>query len=93
MITHTLSLIMHAYVLHDQRYADSSGTQRDEEGGRGGGGSEGEEEMFVISRNSLVTPVEMVGADKIHQKTRSANTVCIHKILNTIIIIIVTKYS
>lgn len=79
---------MYVYVLHDQRYADSSGTQRDEEGG-----SEGEEEMFVISRNSLVTPVEMVGADKIHQKTRSANTVCIHKILNTIIIIIVTKHS
>lgn len=31
---------------------------------------EEEEEMFVISRNSLVTPVEMVGADKVNKKTR-----------------------
>lgn len=28
--------------------------------------------MFVISRNKLVTPVEMVGADKINKATRSA---------------------
>ena len=30
--------------------------------------------MFVISRNNLVTPVEMVGADKINKKTRSVFT-------------------
>ena len=47
-----------------QRYADA---RNETEGGEGGGGGE---EMFVISRNSLVTPVEMVGADKITEKTR-----------------------
>ena len=39
------------------------------EGGGGGGGEE--EKMFVISRNKLVTPVEMIGADKINKTTRS----------------------
>lgn len=30
--------------------------------------------MVVISRNNLMTPVEMVGADKINKKTRSVFT-------------------
>ena len=43
----------------------------------GGGGGKKEEEMFVISRNNLVTPVEMVGADKINKKTRSVKILII----------------
>ena len=42
-----------------------------------GGGGGKEEEMFVISRNNLVTPVEMVGADKINKKTRSVKLLSI----------------
>ena len=58
-----------------QRYADvgdPSAAGSEAEGGVGGGG----EEMFVVSRNSLVTPVEMVGADKINKKTRLATDCC-----------------
>ena len=40
--------------------------------------------MFVVSRNNLVTPVEMVGADKVNKTTRSASH--IHTLLNTLII-------
>lgn len=49
-----------------QRYADT---------GEGGGGG-GDKEMFVISRNRLVTPVEMVGADKINKTTRLVILYC-----------------
>ena len=58
--------------LHTQRYGETNNTtEREEgEGEAGGGGGKGEEEMCVISRNNLVTPVEMVGADKINKKTR-----------------------
>ena len=44
----------------------------------GGEGGKKEEEMFVISRNNLVTPVEMVGADKINKKTRSVKLLIIN---------------
>ena len=54
-----------------QRYAETSAETTERGGGGGGGGGKGEEDMFVISRNSLVTPVEMVGADMIKKKTRS----------------------
>lgn len=50
-----------------QRYA---GDWESGEGGGGGTEGGGEEKMYVISRNSLITPVEMVGADKINKKTR-----------------------
>ena len=52
-----------------QRYA-SAAREPCESGGGGGVQEEKEEEMFVISRDSLITPVEMVGADKINKKTR-----------------------
>ncbi|CAI8010074.1 Tubulin-specific chaperone E [Geodia barretti] len=52
-----------------KRYAETSAETTERGGGGGGGGGKGEEDMFVISRNSLVTPVEMVGADMIKKKT------------------------
>ena len=62
-----------------QRYAETS-AETERGGGGGGGGGKGEKDMFVISRNNLVTPVEMVGADMINKKTRS---VLEYKMYNT----------
>ena len=58
-----------------QRYADVDDPRAAGSEAEGGGGVGGEE-MFVVSRNSLVTPVEMVGADKINKKTRLATDCC-----------------
>ena len=65
-------LYCHWYVVSLQRYGVAECGQTGKERGEREEEEEEEEQLYVVSRNRLVTPVEMVGADKVTRKQRSA---------------------